>query len=245
MPQLVYPTRPRTCNACKRKKYRLACQSTHCYLIAIGYYHIYKNAIRGILPAYSCWCTLWTCRSLFYMMSDLLNCQSVSERSDNFEKVPPKELSQEWTRPYGGPPKPVTGSKDPSQFFHCRQQASKTRKQFHLEVPPRFKRPKKGQLALRVRCEDQLRTLPSDSQRFARDERVQIDPDKKAKITTTFIKRVLYFLQMMNKESMQNDFFSFPFLSEDISWNRLNGKSPAFKAKTLTSSRLTYEYQHH
>jgi len=26
------------------------------------------------------------------------------------EKVPPKERRQEWTRPYGGPAKPVTGS---------------------------------------------------------------------------------------------------------------------------------------
>ena len=108
MPPLVYPTRPRTCNACKRKKYRLACQSTHCYLIAIGnpltiiiykkmlfgesFQRILVGAHSGLVDRYSIWWVIdWIA--------------SLSVREAVIEKVPPLAKSGP-----GGPAKPVTGS---------------------------------------------------------------------------------------------------------------------------------------
>lgn len=117
MPQLVYPTRPRASNACKRKKYRLACQSTHCYLLAIGnlltiiIFNLNKCYSGNLSSVLSLVHTLDLSIVILYdeWLIELLVCQWEKWEAV-IEKVPPKELSQEWTRPYGGPAKPVTGS---------------------------------------------------------------------------------------------------------------------------------------
>lgn len=151
MPQLVYPTRPRTSNACKKKEVE-ACLPVHSLLSdshwkPSNYYRkCYSGNLSSVLSLVH---TLDLSIVILYdeWLIEFLVCQ--------WEKL--------WSRTPlaksepGGPAKP--GAKILLNSFTA---DSKHPKQ----------RPKKVQLALRVRCEDQLRTLPSDSYRFARAETV-------------------------------------------------------------------------